>query len=84
MSEVGIYEAKTHFSKLVARARRGERITITQHGKPVAELIPAAGADIGARRKAIEGFFDLRRRLKSRGIRITRQEVIAWKNQGRR
>jgi prevent-host-death family protein len=39
---VNIYEAKTHFSKLVARAEAGEEITLTRHGRPVARLAPLA------------------------------------------
>lgn len=42
MAEVSAYEAKTHFSQLLARAEKGERITITKHGRPVAELVPLA------------------------------------------
>jgi prevent-host-death family protein len=33
------HEAKTHFSRLVERARRGERITIARDGVPVAMLV---------------------------------------------
>lgn len=37
---IGSYEAKTRFSELLARVRRGERIVITLHGTPVAVLAP--------------------------------------------
>ncbi len=37
---VNIHDAKTRLSKLVARAERGERITIARAGKAVAELGP--------------------------------------------
>jgi len=40
MAEVSAYDAKTHFSQLLARAEKGERITITKHGRAVAELVP--------------------------------------------
>jgi prevent-host-death family protein len=36
---VNIHEAKTHFSRLVERARNGERITIARAGVPVAMLV---------------------------------------------
>lgn len=39
--EIGAYEAKTHFSELIERAARGERVTITKRGRPVATLGPA-------------------------------------------
>lgn len=37
---VNIHEAKTHFSKLLARVEKGERITVARAGKPVARLVP--------------------------------------------
>ena len=40
METVGAYEAKTHLPKLLERVSRGERITITKHGVPVAVLHP--------------------------------------------
>jgi len=40
MSTVGAYEAKTHLPKLLERVAKGERITITKHGIPVAVLQP--------------------------------------------
>jgi prevent-host-death family protein len=39
MTEVGIYEAKTRLAELVKLVGNGESITITNRGKPVAELI---------------------------------------------
>ena len=38
MENVGAYEAKTHLPKLLERVMKGERITITKHGVPVAVL----------------------------------------------
>jgi len=40
METVGAYEAKTHLPKLLERVLKGERITITKHGIPVAVLQP--------------------------------------------
>jgi prevent-host-death family protein len=41
METVGAYEAKTHLNQLLERVTKGERITITKHGVPVAMLQPA-------------------------------------------
>ena len=38
---VNMHDAKTRLSQLVARAEKGERITIARDGKPVAQLVPA-------------------------------------------
>jgi prevent-host-death family protein len=41
MKSVGSYEAKTHLPRLLSQVERGETITITRRGKPVAVLSPA-------------------------------------------
>lgn len=41
MGAVSSYEAKTHLSALLSRTAKGEQITITKHGVPVAILVPA-------------------------------------------
>lgn len=41
MSNVGAFEAKTHLPALLERVQKGEHITITKHGVPVAMLVPA-------------------------------------------
>jgi prevent-host-death family protein len=40
MAEVTIRELRNHGGEVVDRAARGEQITITRAGKPVAELRP--------------------------------------------
>lgn len=37
---VNIHDAKTHFSRLLARVMQGEEIIIAKAGQPVARLIP--------------------------------------------
>jgi len=40
MDIVNVHEAKTHFSKLLARVQAGEEIIIGKAGKPYAKLVP--------------------------------------------
>ena len=42
MDQIGAYEAKTHLPQLLDRVARGESLTITRHGRPVAHLVPVA------------------------------------------
>jgi prevent-host-death family protein len=55
MESIGLFEAKTHLSELVARAERGEEVIITRHQRPVAKLVPITQpeADAPARRAAV-------------------------------
>jgi prevent-host-death family protein len=64
MAEIGAFEAKTHFSKLLERVQRGEEITVTLRGKPVAKLVPVKpGFDRERARKAAEALRALGKRL---------------------
>ena len=40
MANYGVAEAKNKFTHLLDRVEEGERVVITRHGKPVAELRP--------------------------------------------
>lgn len=44
MKPVSVQEAKAHFSKLLAKVQRGQEVTISKSGKPVARLVPVAPA----------------------------------------
>ncbi len=83
MITVGAYEAKTHLSDLLARVARGERITITKHGVPVAVLQPP---DFAPRKDVKQAIADLRRfgeQMRARGVSATREEIREWIEEGR-
>jgi prevent-host-death family protein len=57
--EVSVAEAKKHLSDLLGRvAYRGERITISKRGKPMAVLIPAAEVAAEECLGKLEGWLD--------------------------
>jgi prevent-host-death family protein len=57
--EVSVAEAKKHFSDLLGRvAYRGERITISKRGKPMAVLVPAAEVRGQKGTKEIRGWLE--------------------------
>lgn len=39
-TEIGAYETKTRLSAFLRQVQNGSRFTITQRGRPVAELVP--------------------------------------------
>lgn len=55
MKAFNVHEAKTHFSKLLAKVERGGEVVIARAGKPVAKLVaidltaaaPTLGVDAG-------------------------------------
>ena len=48
MDQVGMFEAKTHFSELVERVvTEGRPVTVTRRGKPVVDITPTQGQRAG-------------------------------------
>ncbi len=78
MKQVGVYEAKTHLPRLLDEVERGETITITRHGRPVARVVPVRGRQrtVG---EAIEAIREFRKGHRLDGI--TTRELI---EEGRR
>lgn len=76
MSTVTAREANQHFSKFLDAASRGEEVTITRRGKPVAKLVPVQEAsDPGeAAREAAE--WEQALEFFRKGVPSTSQE--AW------
>ena len=80
MKEVQASAAKAQFAELLDQVEGGETIVITRHGKPVASLVPHTDArtrEIQEARHAIEA---LRRQTKP----VTVDEILAWRNEGRK
>ena len=87
MESVGLFEAKTHLSELIARAERGEEVIITRHNKPVAKLVPISevSPDLYQRRMAaLDALQAVGRAVEKRGGPITVEEVLSWRDEGRR
>ncbi len=70
MDSVGAYKAKTHLSQLLERVSRGERITITRHGVPVAVLQPYDAAQNADVKTAIYELRKFRKKNRLSGISI--------------
>lgn len=77
---IGLFEAKTHLSELVARAEQGEEVIITRHNRPVARIVPfvASEREPAARRAALKAL------LKSAAGRRLGTDWKALRDEGRR
>jgi prevent-host-death family protein len=75
METIGAYEAKTHLPRLLERVARGERITITKHGVPVAVLQPPASKRKCVPKQAISDLRKFREKNRLQGLSI-REMII--------
>ena len=68
MREVGVLEAKTHFSSLLDEVERGEEVAITRHGRRIARLVAESGDSRAAKRSGAEiaeSFRERRERIRA-------------------
>jgi len=79
METIGAYEAKTHLARLLKQVSKGEKITITKHGVPVATLHPPKKNRTRLAAEVITDLRKFRKKHKLKGLSI--HDMI---NEGRR
>ncbi len=57
MAHVGMHQAKTHLSQLVARAEAGEEIVLARGHTPVAKLVPLERPKAARQPGRLKGMF---------------------------
>jgi prevent-host-death family protein len=83
---IGLFEAKTHLSELVARAEQGEEVIITRHNRPVAKIVPvqaAAPFDAERRRRALTALRRIGQEIARTQGPVTQDEVVDWVRESR-
>lgn len=76
--EIGSYDAKTKLPEILRRVESGETFTITNRGKPVADLIPSRSGERVKTEAAISNI------LKSKKHKISDQALKDLKESGRK
>lgn len=66
MREIGVLEAKTHFTSLIAEVERtGEEVIVTRHGKAAVRIVPIVGASSARSQEK---------------LRSVAERVLAWRD----
>lgn len=79
ITTVGSYETKTHLPQLLEKVAKGEQITITKHGVPIAKIVPIMEGEPMDRHAAIQKLQELSKGVTRGGLSI--REMI---NEGRK
>jgi len=64
--QIGAFEAKTHFSKILEQVERGDDFIITKRGKPVAKITPVEQEKKMTYKEAIEALREMRKLYKGK------------------
>ena len=67
METINIHEAKTHLSRLVEKAAKGEPFIIAKAGKPMVKVVPLEEEKPKVRFGALEGMFSVPDNIKEFG-----------------
>ena len=78
LEEIGSYDAKTKLPEILRRVERGEAFTITNRGRPVADLIPSRSGDQQKAAVAIDNI------LNTKKHRVTNNLLDELKTSGRK
>ncbi|MCW8934984.1 MAG: type II toxin-antitoxin system prevent-host-death family antitoxin [Gammaproteobacteria bacterium] len=78
LEEIGSYDAKTKLPEILRRVEGGEAFTITNRGKPIADLIPSRVGDQQKTEAAINNI------LKAKRHTVTDEELDELKESGRK
>ena len=82
MKTVASTDAKAHLAQLLSDVERGETITITRHGKPIARLVPASADEQEQRRAAVAELRQWRQNRLKTGMTV--DEILAARDEGRK
>src|SRR5437667_5249578 len=80
MKQIQLSRARAQLSELLDDVERGETVQITRHGKPVARLIRE---EDGRRAEALRAMTEIRELRKTAG-RASVEEILAWRDEGRK
>ncbi|MBO9495005.1 type II toxin-antitoxin system prevent-host-death family antitoxin [Thalassotalea sp. G20_0] len=78
LEEIGSYDAKTKLPEILRRVEAGESFTITNRGKPIADLIPSKAKSRLKAQSAIENL------LKAKKPLVSESDLTELRERGRK
>lgn len=80
MKQIQASVAKARFAELLNDVAAGETVEITRHGEPIARMVPAKIGRQAEIKQAIAEMKELRKHTE----RTTIEEILAWRDEGRK
>ena len=78
LEKIGSFDAKTKLPEILRRVAAGESFTITNRGKPVADVLPSRSINRSKTQVAIENIMAARKHI------ISDQGLAELRNEGRK
>ena len=74
--EIGIFEAKTHFSEVMEKVANGSDYIVTRRGKPVGKIVPIQQEPEMTREEVLEKFREFRKLYRGKPGSFNIREAI--------
>lgn len=78
LEQIGSYDAKTKLPEILRKVKAGQSFTITNRGKPIADIIPSRSSNHMKTLASIDSI------LKNKGVTVTDEELKEMKQSGRK
>ena len=80
MREIQASDAKARLPQLLDGVERGETLIITRHGRAIARLVP----EVNRRQEEVDRALASIRELRKRTLKVTIEEILSAKEDGRK
>jgi prevent-host-death family protein len=80
MREIQASDAKARLAQLLDDVERGETLIITRHGRAIARIVP----EVDRRQEKVDRALASIRELRKRTRKITIEEIVSAKEEGRK
>jgi len=80
MREIQASDAKARLAQLLDDVERGETLIITRHGRAIARIVP----EVDRRQEEVDRALASIRELRKRTRKITIEEIVSAKEEGRK
>jgi prevent-host-death family protein len=80
MKQIDAAAAESRFSVLLEEVEGGDTVVITRAGKPIARLVPDQEV---TREEALRAMAEIEE-MRKRAPRVTVEEILAWRDEGRK
>ena len=80
MREIQASDAKARLPQLLDDVERGETLIITRHGRAIARIVP----EVNRRQDEVDRALANIRELRKRTVKVTLEEILSSREEGRR
>ena len=84
MRTIQASKARTNFYHILDDVERGETISVTRNGKPIARIVPEPNIEVKIDPERVKRAIESIRALRERNGKVSLEEILSARDEGRR